>query len=459
MNAAAGIRATTGRLVGHLRWLARPSYSDFLPQGRAVAENEAAPLARVLVLVIALLFGALLLWAALAQVDQVAMAPGVVRPAGKVKIINHPDGGRVAAVLVSEGQKVVPGQALIKLDPEFSREEIAKLNGEWISQSVRIARLEAEANDTVPEFDAALEAGRTDLVAAQRQLFDARRQSLHARRATSNSVMEQRARDADAAAARAKQLGRSLGILKQQEAAVSDLADKGYFPKLRYLSIQRQIIDLEGQIAETHEALRSAQSALAEAGNRRDSIDKEWRSEALGELATARREIAKIKSTLHQEQTRLRNLAVRAPIAGIVQNITITASGQAIRGNEPLMDVVPTSAHLLVEARVSNDDIGHIRQGQKATVKIRTYDFVRFGSLKGVVDRIAADAVADPETGQMTFNVTIRTDRSHLGRTPRDQPVNPGMQAMVDLHIGKRSILSYLTDRLDRTTQTAFRER
>ncbi len=77
----------------------------------------------------------------------------------------------------------------------------------------------------------------------------------------------------------------------------------------------------------------------------------------------------------------------------------------------------------------------------------------------GAVEQIAADAVMDRETGQMMFNVTIRTNRSHLGPRPADQPVNPGMQAIVDLHIGKRTILSYLTDRLDRTSRNAFRER
>ena len=87
-------------------------------------------------------------------------------------------------------------------------------------------------------------------------------------------------------------------------------------------------------------------------------------------------------------------------------------------------------------------------------MKIQTYDFVRFGALDGAVEQIAAAAVMDRETGQMMFNVTIRTNGSHLGPRPADQPVNPGMQAIVDLHIGKRSILSYLTDRLDRRRGT-----
>jgi membrane fusion protein, adhesin transport system len=441
------------------RWVKRADYADFLPQGQSVAEREAAPMARLLILVIGLLFGAALLWAGLARVDQVATAPGVVRPAGKVKIVNHPDGGRVAAIRVAEGERVRAGQVLIELDPDFLREEIAKLEGEWAAQSLRAARLAAEAKGETPVFPAALEAARPGLVGMQRQLFDARRQALAARRSVADRVIEQRGRDAAAAATRGKQLARSLAILKQQETAVGELASKGYFPKLRYLSIQRQVSDLEGQAAEAGEVAEGALAARAEARTRREAIDRDWRSETLNELASVRRDRDQVKRSLAQQKNRFRNLFVRAPIDGIAQNISITAPGQAISANEPLLSIVPTGAQLIVEARVSNNDIGYISVGQKATVKLQTYDFIRFGALDGIVEQIAADAVVDRGSGQMTFNVTIRTERSYLGPRPVDQPVNPGMQAVVDLHIGKRSILSYLTDRLDRTTQTALRER
>lgn len=456
-------RADKGRprrgLAARGRRLIRAQYADFLPQAQAIAEREAAPMARVLVVTVAALFAAALVWSAFADVEQVASAPGVVRPAGKVKVVNHPDGGRVAAILVSEGDRVQVGQLLLELDPEVVREEIAKRTNEWMSLSAEVSRLEAEANGGPPDFDPEVRSSRPDLVATHGQLYESRRQALEARRAVADRVIEQRARDRAALAARLKQLGSSLKILREQEKAVAELADKGYFPRLRYLSIRRQVSELEGQIAETREAARSAESALAEAKSRRASIDGERRSEVLTRLTGARRERDRTKSSLVQEEARLRNLSVRAPTAGAVQNVNVVSVGQAIRANEPLMNIVPSGAQLVVEARVSNDDIGYVVPGQKATVKIRTYDFVRFGALEGVVEQIAPDAMPDPETGQMLFNVMVRTDRAYLGRNPGEHPVNPGMEAAVDLQIGERSILSYLTDRLSRTAQSAFRER
>ena len=437
----------------------RSRYADFLPEAQAVAESEPTPLATTLIVAVALVFAAGVAWAGFAEVDQVATAPGVVRPAGKVKVVNHPDGGRVAAILVKEGDRVEAGDTLVELDPELNREEIAKRTSEWQSLSAEASRLEAEAGGTAPVFDPEIAAARPDLAGTQFLLFEARRQSLEANRAVADRVIEQRDRDVKALQARHRQYRRSLVILKEQESAVATLAEKGYFPRLRFLSIRRQVSELEGQVEETLETAHSAQSALAEARSRRTSIDEEWRSEVLARLADTRRKRDQAKNSLTQERSRLRNLSVLAPIAGIVQNIAVTASGQSIRANEPLLNVVPTGAQLVIEARVANDDIGHVTVGQAATVRVRTYDFVRFGTLEGVVERIAADAVEDQETGQLIFNVMVRTDRAYLGRNTGDQPVNPGMQAEVDLHIGKRSILSYLTDRLSRTARSAFRER
>ena len=127
--------------------------------------------------------------------------------------------------------------------------------------------------------------------------------------------------------------------------------------------------------------------------------------------------------------------------------------------NEPLMNLVPTGDTLVIEARVANQDIGFIEVGQAAEVKVTTYDFIKFGSLDGVVENIAADAKEDPESGAFIFVVLIRTDRTRLGPTESDQPVLPGMQVQTDLKIGRRTILSFLTDRVIETTSQAFRER
>jgi HlyD family type I secretion membrane fusion protein len=462
------LRLAAGRMDAFRAWLARgmgrarrTRYADFLPEAQTLAEREPAPMARAVIYAVAGAFAALLLWAGLSEVEQVASAPAVVRPAGKVKTVNHPDGGRVARIHVVEGERVAAGDVLFSLDTGTVREEVAKLANEFAALSAEVARLTAEAAEDggALRFDAALAASRPDLVANERSLFESRRATLASRRAAADQLIEQRSREGAALAARRTQLDGSLVILAEQEAAISQLAGKGYFPKLRHLSVKRQISELEGQIAETAHSARAAAAALAEARDRRRSVDAEWRSAVLDRLGAARREAAQAKGRLAQEQGRLDGRTVVAPVAGRVQNLAVAAAGQSVSANETLLHIVPDGERLVVEARVANEDIGYIRAGQRATVKVRTFDFIRYGTLDGVVDEVAADAVEDQRTGAMAFPVTIRTERDWLEEGGRRHPIAAGMQVEVDLHIGERSLLSYLTDRMSRTAETAFRER
>jgi len=447
------------RLGRRLLGCTRSRYSDFLPEAQAIAAREASPIARVLIFVIALLVAIALSWAWLSNVEQVATAPAVVRPAGKVKIVNHPEGGRIAAIHVREGDAVVQGQKLIEFDRSAVNEEIARRTGEWQALTGEAARLSAEAKDATPDFPSDLKAARPDIIRAEIQLFETRRRALVARRATADKVIEQRDREADRLTARRDQLRESLKILRQQERAIAELTGKGYFPRLRHLSIKRQISELEGQISETEEGAQGAASALAEARSRRKSIDEEWQSEILGRLTEVRRNVDDARSALVQERNRLHNLVLYATTAGVVQNLNVTAPGQSVAANEAILNIVPSRDTLIIEAQVSNDDIGYIRVGQTTTIKVQTYDFIRYGTLNGVVQHIAADATENRKTGQRTFAVLIKADRTWLSDGGRKLPVNPGMQATVDLRIGERSILSYLTDRISRTTRSAFRER
>ena len=135
----------------------------------------------------------------------------------------------------------------------------------------------------------------------------------------------------------------------------------------------------------------------------------------------------------------------------------VTAPGQAVAAHETLMKLVPAGEGLVVQAKVANQDVGRLRPGMPATVKVRAFDYLRFGTLEGVLQKVAADATPDPRTGELTYAVTIVTERAHLGAAAGEFDVAPGMVVDVDLKIGERTILSYLTDRIFRL-QEAFRE-
>jgi len=457
--AAAASQADSPRRWRPFGTIARARFADFLPDADAVIERERSPLGRLIIWTIALLLVAVLTWSALATVDRVANATGVVRPFGRVKVINHSESARVANIYVQDGDRVLTGTPLIALDPEFIEQEVGKQRSAWFNLMAEEARLEAEAIGDAPIFPEALMIERSDLMRTQNELYEARQASLSARGAAADQVIVQRRSEIDAMVQGVARMERSLVFLREQESALGELVRQEYFPRLRYLTVQRNLSELEGDLAGQQAQLTAAHAALAEASDRRRSIDREWRAKVIDRLAQISAERERVEGSLAQQEARQRGLILRAPVAGIVQDLAVASSGQSVLASEPLMRIVPTGETLVVEAQVSNRDIGFIHEGQAVRVKIRTYDFLTYGALDGTVERIAADATLDESNGNLTFPVLVRSDRAYLGASPGELPVTPGMSVDVEFILGERTVLSFLTDRILRTTSGALTQR
>lgn len=444
------------------RWLdsltAPRRLADFSPDADGMIEPAHSPLAGLLIMVIAVVLAAVLAWSALAGVEQVVRAVGTVEPAERVKTINHPDGGRVAAIHVADGDRVVAGQPLLTFDAELVQAELAGLRGRYQLRSAEAARLEAEVSGAALVFPPELAAARPDLTALQTALLHERGEAQASREEGQARLVERRESEVRSLAAEVARLRNSEALLQQQFEAVSALAEKGLYPRLRLVEVERYLSDVTGGIGEARARLAAAEAALAEARSRQEGLEREWRSALLTELAAVRGERARLAEALARQEALLRNLVVHAPVAGVIQDLLVASPGQSVGSNQPLMKLVPTGGALVIEARVANDDIGWIRVGQPARVKVRTFDFLRFGTLEGEILRIAADASLDPATGAPSYQVTVRTTSDRLGEGAAAVSVVPGMTVDVDLMVGERTVLSYLTDRIMRVRADAFRQ-
>ncbi len=438
----------------------RARYVDFLPDSQAVVEREHSPVARILLFVLSGLFLLFLAYIAVAEVDQVATGQGVVRPFGEVKLINHPVGGRVSRLYVRDGDLVNEGAPLVELDPELTEREVGQMQADVDTLEAQTLRLEAEATSSELAFPPALVEGRPEAVQAQINLYNARRNAIESRLAAAREVVSQRAQAVQGQQDRLGPLRDSLEILRSQAASIQTLVDKGYFPQIRYQSIQRQVVEAAGDLAQAQSDLATARAALKEAESNLESQQRDWESQVLDELAVTLSEREKARTQLAQQSTALRNLVLRAPVDGVIQDLTVTSAGQSIGANQPMMKVVPVGDSLIVETRVRNADIGAIEEGMPAEVKVETFNFINYGSLAGKVERISPDAVADEKSGELFYEVDVRTETTTL-TAPGGRPVRvlPGMQTQVDFRIGERTILAYLTDRLRETASEALRER
>ena len=448
----------------------RSKVEDFLPDIEAITERRHSPYASWVIYALAGFIAAAVLWMSLSKIDQVATAPGVIRPAGKAKTLSHPDGGRVARILVKDGDQVREGQDLIELDSDQVDQEIAKARAVYQALSGEVARLEAETatRPTAPVFPPEL-AKTSAVITDQLNLWRARQSELQARRTAADSVIEQVRARMLGLQGRIKTLEESVAILSQREKALRGLVGQKYFPELQYLGVKRDLVVARGDLASARDDLKSAEQAYAEAVERRAIVDREWISASLKRLGEARAERDRALGTVEQQLTFKRNLVLRAPVDGIVNGLRLTNPGQAVRPGEPVIGVVPAgeARRIEVEIRVTNADIGLITQGQACVVKLQTYDWIRYGALDCKVSYIAADSIApdpavNPQAAASTqpyFIVLASLERDYLGDDPRRNRVTPGMTALVDLHTGRHSIMSYFTDRVFATVGGAMKER
>ncbi len=433
-------------------------YADFLPDAEGLVERRHSPAAGLLILALAGVFGGLVAWAALTEVEQVVRAEGQVEPAGRVKVVNHPDGGRIAAIHVADGDAIAAGAPLVTFDGELAQAELAELTGRWQVKAAEAARLRAEASGAEPAFDAALLQQRPELVRQQRELLETRRAAHASRAETLQQTVERRASELASLAAELKSFRSSQGLVGKEVTAVRSLAEKGLYPRLRLVALERELSDVVGETRKAEADLAAAEAALAEAESRQRALEREQRATVLAELAAAEAERDRLAEARRRAEALLRNMVVRAPVDGIVQELAVTTPGQSVGSNQPIMKLVPTGGGLVIDARVDNQDVGYIRVGQGARVKVRAFDFLRYGTLAGRVERIAADATVDPESHTYPYRIIVRTEAAALGEGEHRLAVVPGMVVDIDLLAGERTILSYLTDRILRLREDAFRD-
>lgn len=412
-------------------------------------------LAWLVIAVIAAFFG----WAAFAQLDEVASAAGEVVPIAKVKVVQHLEGGIIADLEVVEGAAVKQGQVLVQLALGGVGASRAELQVQLDAHILTRERLKAEIADAAPVFPMEVAERRPELILAESATLDARRAEMHGRLGVARQKVTQRELEIKELEARQRGVEANLRLGRERLRLSGELLKSGLTPRMEHLEIRREIESLNGESEVLEQAVPRARAALAESRAFLEEEREGFRRRAVEELSKTELLLARVQESLNEASDRVRRTEIRSPIDGIVKNMRFHTLGGVVRPGEPIMEIVPVGDALVVEARLNPVDRGYVQAGQKAVVKISTYDFVRYGGLDGVVERIAADTNTDPATGQPYYVVIVRTAKTFLGDKEGEFPITPGMQATVDIHTGSRSVLNYLVKPVLKLRNEAFRER
>jgi HlyD family type I secretion membrane fusion protein len=401
-------------------------------------------------------------WAALAPLASATLAEGTIRVETHRKTVQHLEGGIVREILVREGDMVTAGQVLLRLDATQSGTAVALLRDQRDALLALEARLVAERDglEDIPfpaELSKSAEFKTVALLEGQRNIFQARRHSLQAQAAILSQRAEQLGTEIRANKAQLVATEEQIRLIAEEIATVSDLLSRGLERKPRLLALQRQKSTLEGMRGEQTAAIVKAEQAITETGLQAADLKTKRSAEVALELRETQSQLLEIGERLGLADNIAERTDVLAPVPGRVVNLTVHTPGGVIRPGESILDIVPQSDELVVEARIRPVDVDTVAVGQKAQVSLTAYKQRTTPRLDGRLVNLSADALTDADRRITYYEAEIKIDAAERAKLSAVK-LYPGMPAEVMIVTGERTLLDYLLQPLFDSFRRALRE-
>jgi adhesin transport system membrane fusion protein len=448
-------RSLLDRLFG--RWVPKKNdeHLDWVSDAEWARLHQEPLRARAVLRWLVYILIVLLIWAALAQVDEFTRGVGKVIPSRQLQVLQSVDGGIVSAIHVREGQNVEVGQLLLNIDETRFASSFRENQAQYLALLAKSARLRALAEGSY--FTVPPEVIKEDpaLGEQERMLYNARRSELDAQVGIARQQLAQRSQELIEVRARRDQAAHGYELTSRELAVTQPLVSSGAVSEVELLRLQRDVSRYKGDRDQAAAQLERIQAAIAEANRRVQEVELAFRGEARNELADV---VAKINS-LSEGSTalsdRVKQAALKSPVKGTVKRMLVNTVGGVVQPGKDVIEIVPSEDALLLEVKILPKDIAFLHPGQTGKVRFSAYDFAVYGNLDAVVDHIGADTVVDEE-GNAFYNIRVHTLQPSLGK---NLPIIPGMQAEVDIQTGRKSVLSYLLKPILRAHQRALTER
>ncbi|MEH3038047.1 MAG: HlyD family type I secretion periplasmic adaptor subunit [Sphingomonas adhaesiva] len=411
---------------------------------------------RRIILVTGVGFFLLLLWAALAPIDEVTRGEGRVIPSSKVQVVQASEASSVRQILVRSGQQVKKGQLLVRMDDTESAAARGQIEAERQSLAARSERLAGEVSGRSADCPPGTP---QSLCNSEAQLADLRAATLRSKLSGLGSAIEQRRRELGEAQATVASLRSSVALAQKNVDMLAPLAAKSIVPQTELLAAQRDVNDQRGRLAAAQQTVSRAMAAVREAQAQASEANLQFRQEALNEQSQLNAKIAVSDQSLRGATGKLARSEIRSPLAGVVNDVQVTTIGAFLNPGQKIMEVVPLGDRLLVETRVTPKDIAFIKVGDAATVKVTAYDFSIYGGLDARVVQVSPDSIYDEVKREPYFSVMVETRRSYLTMGDRRLPITPGMLCDVEIVTGHKTVLSYLLKPVLKARSEALREK
>ncbi len=432
----------------------------FLPAALSLQVTPVHPAPRRLAWALIALFVVAVAWACIGQVDIVAVAPGRLVVSERTKLIQPLERAVVKTVHVKDGDQVHAGQILVTLDATNASADKANL-----AEQLQAARSESQRSKVLlhklsksEQYSESNYAEATGFNADIQSQLQSEWADIRARLGKLQAERQRRQAEIDTVQQTLHKLNTTIPLARQREADIQGLAAQGFIASHTWQDRSRERIEQERDLATQTARLAEAQAALTESQHNHAAYVAETIHTLRERLAQAALKAAQAREELTKATQREALSALKAPVAGTVQQLATHTVGGVVAEAQVLMVIVPHAAQISAEATLENKDIGFVNPGQSAEIKLETFPYTRYGTLSATVSRVTADAVADEKRGAI-FPVTLALSQTSIDIDGKSVTLSPGMNLTVEIRTGKRRIIDYLLSPIQRAGQTSLRER
>ncbi|KOE78190.1 HlyD family type I secretion periplasmic adaptor subunit [Vibrio aestuarianus] len=406
---------------------------------------------------VALCVIAFVIWSVVTQVDEIAKAKGAVIPEGEKQVLQSEIGGKLKQILVKEGQLVEKGQPLVEFDATFQRTALEELKSQQVTLLASVERMNALLEEREPNL-AEFEVDYPEIVSQQKAQLNAQKALYFQKRVVLEKESEQIAEQLRSVEKSLPSYERELNATEQELNILEKGYEAGNISRLRVLEMRQKLASIEQKIEEA----RGKKSVLIRQADSNDQKIVQLLAEAKAKVSDDRSkavsDLSALNARVRSSQAKLTNTMLVSPLQGLVQSLPNTQDGGVIQPGGTVVEIVPIGGKADFKAQLSPRDIGFVRVGQPARVKIDAFDYSRFGALKGLVESISPTTSQD-QKGNIFYDVVIAVDKGYFHDNPEQFAILPGMTGEVDITTGEKSVFQYLWKPIYTNVSVAFGER
>lgn len=403
----------------------------------------------------------LLIWANYAELEELTRGSGTLIPAMQVKKVESYDNARVEQILVSEGDTVKKGQLLLKFNNIENTSTLEQNTLRVEELKAKAKRLELESNLIKQQNTKNLNPENSKIMKEELALYSTNIQQLELKLSGMTEKIIQKKSEYYEAVKRETHLNKNLVLFEKELVIKEKMAKEKIISEVEFLQFQRQKNDLEEELNQIKNQIIRAQSSINELRKNLKEAKLEFKNRAKKEYHEVLSEIARLLQTHYSLNDQLTRREVYSPIDGTIKKMYVNTIGEVAQAGSILMEIVPSEGDLIVEVKISPEDIAYLVIGQEAMIKFSAYDFNIYGGMRAKISYISADTILNPEDGKDYYIIHLKLNKDTLG--PDDNPshihVKAGMVADVDIIHGKKSVMNYILKPILKAKENALTEK